>query len=372
MRRVKLSADGTDARVAEEAGRVLAQGGLVAFPTETVYGLGASAADPGAMRRLRELKRRPADKPFTAMIANRDQAPEYVGELSPMAARLARKGWPGPLTLVFELTDSQPTPMRQRLPAEHHAALYHAGTVGLRCPDLPFAREMVGRAGGPIVVSSANRAGEPAPTDADMAARGLDGLVDLVVDGGEVRYRKPSTIVKVIGDAFKILRAGVLDERAVRALASWSALFVCTGNTCRSPMAEGICRRLLADRMGVAPDELADRGIHVRSAGVGAGGGGPASSEAVEACRTRGIDIADHRASPLRIEHVNAADVVFCMTEAHRRSVVELVPLASDRASCLDDQADVDDPAGGTAAEYERTANRIEELLRKRLKELEI
>lgn len=372
MEIVKLSADGSASDVVKHAGRVLSEGGLVAFPTETVYGLGANAANRDAMQRLRAVKQRSADKPFTVMIASRDQTARYVGRVSPTAARLARKGWPGPLTLVFELDGQEPPPLAKEMPADLQAGIYHEGTVGLRCPALPFTRDMLSTVPDPVVVTSANQAAKPAPTDADGVVRGLEGLIDLLIDGGEVRFGTPSTIVKVAGDRLTVLRSGVLDERTIRRMATWTVLFVCTGNTCRSPMAEGICRKLLAEKFGCREADLADRGIRVASAGVGAGVGHPPSEEAVAACESRGIDISGLRSRPLSVENINAADVIFCMTESHRESVVAYAPTAADKTLCLDPDGGIEDPAGGTAQEYERTAAKIESLLRDKLKEFEI
>jgi protein-tyrosine phosphatase len=140
-------------------------------------------------------------------------------------------------------------------------------------------------------------------------------------------------------------------------MASFNLLLVCTGNTCRSPMAEALARQLLKDKPGVS----------VSSAGVYAGTGSAASPEAVAAMRERGLDLSAHRSRPLTPQMLAEADQVYTMTGSHRRAVLELVPESELKVQRLDADADVADPMGGTAADYREAAEQILRALRRRL-----
>lgn len=352
-----------------EAANCLAEGGLVVFPTETVYGVGANATDPDAVTRLRELKNRPPDKPFTVHIGNRSAIDRFVPRLDGVGRRLIEKAWPGPLTVIFPVDPVDQAPVIRETSTEHASAMYSDGTIGVRCPDDRGAADLLTGTRFPVIAASANPAGAPPPLDAEEAMAGLGSGVDLVLDGGRTRYNKPSTIVQIEGQEVRLIREGVLDQRTVQRLTTVNVLMVCSGNTCRSPMAEALMRRMLADRMQCPEEELPDRGYHVESAGTGAMFGAQASPGAVAAMRARGIDIAGHRSTPLTVEQVNRADVVLTMTGAHAETVRAMAPHAQERVHRIDD-TDITDPVGGGDDEYGRCAERIEQALQRRLKEM--
>jgi len=175
---------------------LLRRGEIVAFPTETVYGLGARADDPAAVRRLRALKRRPPEKRFTILIPAPPETRRYAAPLCPAAEALARAFWPGPLTLVV-------TALR-------------GGEVGLRCPDFEPTREMLRAAGVPVAAPSANLSGRPPATTAPDVLEVFDGLVAAVLDGGPVRLAVASTVVRVSGSEVVVLREGAIPEARIR------------------------------------------------------------------------------------------------------------------------------------------------------------
>ena len=362
--------------LAQKAAEILHGGGLVVFPTETVYGVAASALSDEGVRKLRELKQADTNRAFTVHIP----APEDIARFAELsigaARRLAHKTMPGPITLLVEVsTDVIGKSLKGLgLSAEHTDRLYHGGVVGLRCPDHPLGR-MVLSAGGPVVIAtSANLPGERPPVDAQEAADAVSGLVDLVVDGGRCQHAKPSTIVKITGEGAEqeltVQREGVFDERYVRKLMRYTVMMVCTGNTCRSPMAEGIARQMMATQLGIVPTELDRAGIEIVSAGAFASSGSPATPEAVRAVANEGVDISGHQSTPLTRELVEAADVIYCMTDNHREAVLSLVPSAEGKTHRLDPGADIPDPIGSGDGVYRATAEAIRHGLAGRIKEL--
>jgi L-threonylcarbamoyladenylate synthase len=185
------------ARIDEIAG-VLKSGGVVAYPTETFYGLGALARDAIAIERLARAKGRPDDKPLPLLAADL-AAVEVVADLSPLARRLAARFWPGPLTLVL--------PARAGLPGPVTAG---TGTVGIRIPGSEVARALAARAGGALVSTSANRSGEPPPSRVEELSPALRARLDGVLDGGATPGGRPSTVVLVGATGVTLARAGAV------------------------------------------------------------------------------------------------------------------------------------------------------------------
>jgi len=353
-----------------DAARALREGALVIFPTETVYGVAAHAALPAAVARLRAAKGlTEVARPFTVHLGRRADARRYLAAPSPIVRRLARRGWPGPLTLVCEVAEPRETEVAAGWSDDQVAQVFHNGLVGLRCPDHAGARHLLSEAGVPVVASSANRVGQPPPRDAQEALDALPGAVEYVLDEGPARHGFASTVVEVRGNGLTIARAGVLEERTIRNWARCEILFVCTGNSCRSPLAEYLFRRGLAEKLQRAPAELAEDGYSVTSAGTSAFHGSPASDGTLAELDRRGIDARPHRSQPLTVELVQRADRIYVMTIAHRDAVLDLVPAAAGKVAWLDPGGDVTDPLLGGAVEYERCATQIEQAVQKRLEE---
>jgi len=360
-----IRADRTDAsQIAEAAHKgvlALKKGKLVGFATETVYGVAAPATIDEAMDRLRELKNRPA-RPFSVHIGRPDDVRRFVRALPAQAELLIRRCWPGPVTLVVpagtELADA-----RLRRFDGLYDRLCHEGMIGLRCPDEPVARQMLAGTRLPIVAPSANLAGRPSPRSAEEVLDDLDGRIDLLIDSGPCRHGKDSTIVRCDEAGLEVLRAGVYDEPSIRRMLTRTYLFVCTGNTCRSPMAAGLARKLLAEQIGCKVADLSRRGVKVISAGTFAADGLGATEFAVQAARELGADISRHRSRILTRELINEADVVFCMTDSHVAEARRIAPDQAGKIRRLDPRGDVPDPVGGPIDVYRRSAERIRKAL---------
>jgi L-threonylcarbamoyladenylate synthase len=202
----ELAASAKDEAYARAAA-VLREGGTVAFPTETVYGLGADARDSDAVARIFEAKGRPSDNPLIVHIADRAQLADIVLPSGPIERALMDACWPGPLTIVMP---ARPGAVSPRVTAG-------LDTVAVRMPDHPVALRLIAEAGCPVAAPSANRSGRPSPTTAEHVREDLDGLIDGLIDGGPAEVGLESTVVEVDGEIVRVLRPGGVTVEELRA-----------------------------------------------------------------------------------------------------------------------------------------------------------
>lgn len=187
-----------DKAILEEAGQIIRNGGLVVFPTETVYGIGANGLDADACRSIYTAKGRPSDNPLILTVPDQAAAATVAAEVSPTAKKLMKKFWPGPLTIIFP-----------RQPQVPDAATGGLDTVALRCPDHEVCRAFLRYAGVPVAGPSANLSTRPSPTTAAEVMHDMDGRVDMIIDGGPCQIGVESTIIECRGeDRVTILRPG--------------------------------------------------------------------------------------------------------------------------------------------------------------------
>lgn len=198
---IRMNKEKIDSEAIKEAGKIIKSGGLVAFPTETVYGLGGDALDEKAAEKIYAAKGRPSDNPLIVHIAKIEDLDKIVTEVPERAKKLAQAFWPGPLTMIF--------PKSKEVPYGTTGGL---DTVAVRMPNHPLALELIREGGGYIAAPSANLSGRPSPTCSSHVEEDLTGRIDMILDGGPVGIGLESTIVDFTEEVPVILRPGYINQ----------------------------------------------------------------------------------------------------------------------------------------------------------------
>jgi protein-tyrosine phosphatase len=334
----------------KQAAAVLRRGEPVVVPTETGYAAAANALAPDAPDRLARAVDGLDAAGLAVGLGGTGAVRDWVPGLGPLGERLARRCWPGPVTLRLEggVRDG----LAGRLPDAVKARLLPDDRLGLRVPYHEAARLVLRRLPFPVLMADL-----PGVTSAEQAAGG--GPVGLVIDDGPAPAAQANTVVEVAGPSWGVVREGVVPADEVARQSVCLVVFVCTGNTCRSPLAEALFKKRLADRLGCAAAELPQRGFLVVSAGLSAAPGEPAAPEAVAVAAELGADLSGHASRPAGADLLAQADCLVTMTRSHLAALRERFPQVPLRPRLLCGADDLPDPIGGDEAVYRACAGTI-------------
>jgi len=364
---VTAASDPRDA--VHRAVQALVEGKVVVLPTETVYIAAASGLSERGVQRLLALREGKLDGPATLAVRSTDEVLDYVPQLPRIGQRLARRCWPGPVTL--QLADAQADSAVYRLPAKVREAVVPDREIRVRVPAHELMLRALRLLAGPVVMIGARRSADAdAVTAQDVVSR-VGDRVDVVLDDGRCKFAQRSSIVRVDDRGFDVVRPGVFTEVNLKRLASFMVVLVCTGNTCRSPMAEAMLKKRFADRLRCKVQELDDRGIVIMSAGISAAPGSRSAPEAIQAMQEQGLDLTHHESQPLSERIVRFADLILTMTRGHRDTILEHFPDAEPRVHLISrGRGDVADPIGGPLDLYRRCAEQLDSFLQEWAAEL--
>jgi len=345
MKKIVINPNNVDISLAKEAAGVIASGGIVAMPTETVYGLAALANNQSAVDRLYRIKQRSKDKPFSFALGDVDTAiNQYFDYLPPYGYRLIEKFWPGPLTIIYRASGDE--------------------KIGIRIPSHAVANKILQEVNKSVYFSSANISGGKEIGSASLVESVFGDKVDLIVDGGDCAYFQPSTVVDLTCRPFNILRKGiVLEEDIAVTFIQKRILFICTGNSCRSPMAQFLLMKYLNETKPYFMEryEVISRGI---SAVTGLGVTEQVASVLEE---KEGLGIKGFCAQRLNRHDILSSDLIFTMEEAQSRHILEIEPTAEGRVFALKKflppelEKDIPDPIGKDIAFYEEVYSLIKD-----------
>jgi protein-tyrosine phosphatase len=324
-------------------------GGLISLPTEAGPVVAASADLAEASARLCALVPDPA---LALVIADAPEQSPWLPPLEAVADRLVRRSWPGAVT--FRLPASELGAIASILPSRLQTRLRTEGFIDYCCPAHTAAQALMLAADFPIIFQELP-ASEPSVDPTDRVAEQLA----VRIQAGPVSTGS-STRIRIEGDRWRIERAGIVSEsELVRAGARW-IIFLCTGNTCRSPMAEALCKQRLAERLGCRVADLIAKGYNILSAGLATYPDDGAALEAVEVVQALGADLAGHRSRPLTETLLRQADHVIAMTRAHLINLLgRYAPTPAVLSLLCGAEGDLDDPIGCALPVYEACAAAI-------------
>lgn len=350
----KVDPKNPDRKAIKRAAEVIRSGGIIVYPTDTIYGFGADVKNPFAMDRLFELKDRDQSKPVSIMIDSLSQAEEIVGILNESERNVFRKLFPGKTTLIFKV--------RKKMSIKRMA---HLHKIGFRIPDNPICTLLVKEMGGAITTTSVNKSGKAAMKSAEEILASFGSEVDLILDAGPLARSKGSTVLDCATMPPTILRQGDLTADKIgfglgfkpfeKYPEKFIITFVCSGNICRSPMAEGILKNLLSRTKYRSV-------VKVNSAGTLNIKGASPTIETLDVSSQSSVDLSGHKSRGLDAEIVRNANLIICMAIDHYDYIINHFPAFRSKVILIKQwgrkeklgNASVADPIGRSLVFYER------------------
>jgi len=337
----------------KKAVQSLERGDIIAFPTDTVYGIGCGAYELDAIDRIYRIKRRPPNKPLILFAKGKKDVKKYCfGSAS--GKKLMNKFWPGALTLVFKAKADASINIKA---ADE--------TLGIRIPNNDIILEILSKYHKPLATTSANYEDTPVFSSAQEIEDAFGKEIGAVIDGGVYRENIPSTVLDVSSDPAKFLRKGKVGiieiEREIGSTVKladgiiFSVLFVCTANVGRSPMAAGILK-----------NEFSGERVEVTSCGINASYGSKPEVNAVTVMKEIDMNISGHRARILSLKAVRKADLILVMEHRHKDRILEVDPSAESKIWLLGslarkEQPEIEDPMGRGEEAYKKCRDTIKE-----------
>lgn len=356
--------------------RALKAGQLVGIGCESCYFVVADPDNKKAMAKLQQLVGPNPKLPIVMGHDASDRPDKIVAGAGMLARRMSRRSWPGPI--VINTATDKKGPMVPRY-----------------APNSGAARQLIQAMGKPLAFGAPRTQQAVAPESEDQqspagvhlfaAAKGkdesypstaarLNELVGehlaVILDAGPSPYCNIPSMIEINGNQFRIPVIGVVPEKPLAEQTAWLIVFVCTGNTCRSPLAEVLCKKMLAEKLNCSVEDLVERGFRVMSMGLSAMPGNTATSEALIVAREFKSDLSAHRSRPIEPELLDMADYVVAMTGIHRDSIMAVYPNVAESTRLLCGNKDLSDPIGSDLENYRNCGRTIEKQLERLITEL--
>lgn len=342
--------------------QALVEGHLVGVPSDTTYCIAANALCDSAVRRLSELacpscSALEGSSGMVLSLRSREAAGDFLTPASALARRLMRRCWPGPLTLVCGIEEARSAV--SALPDGVRGPIrWSGGEVAFSVSQHRVLSHIHRYLSAPLILACAGGQAGGVPTTVAGVPPAIQRELPLLLDDGPTRYGGESTVARVRGREWTLLREGVIERAAMNQFVKPVIALVCTGNTCRSPMAETLLRERLRKKLG------REDALRVISAGLAAAEGSGAAAQAVEVMGRRGLDLTGHSSRPLDDSVMGVADLVLTMTRGHRAAILAAWPELQDRVFTLRrDGGDIEDPVGMPVEAYESCAAQMDEAL---------